>query len=191
MAVPQEWRVHLSDDSASALEAFSHLRSFARRLGTSTSVEDGLAIVTKGISDWFDPLHVYAARRCEPGVWKPEAICDRRHGRLVPKWIKQCTDFVSHSSAMVDSLNLYPQLRNAGDVGTDDFHPPGLQQMLAKHTASRDRSFTFLKARICTGSGLVASVGVFHDVGRSYSPSDYAAIAALAEIASLAFSQAS
>jgi DNA-binding XRE family transcriptional regulator len=190
IAVPQEWRVHLSDDSTSVLEAFSRLRSFARRVGTSTSVEEGLAITTKSISDWFKPLHAYAARRHEPGVWQPHAICERRPGSMVSKWIKECTDLVSGSPTMLDELNLYPQLRHTGEVGTDDSHPPRLQQMIANYCArSRDGSFAFLKARICTGRGLVANVGVFHEVGHPYSPSDYAAIAAFAEVATLALSQ--
>jgi transcriptional regulator with XRE-family HTH domain len=189
MAVPQEWRVHLSDDSISALEAFSRLRSFARRLWTSTSVEDGLAMAAEEISGWFDPLLVYVARRRDPGVWESQATADKPDGSMVSKFIKEFQDLASSSPAMVDALNLYPQLRNAGEVGSDGFHPPRLQQMMAKYQdRCRNRSFTFLKARICTRRGLIASVGVFHDVGHAYSPSDYAALAACAQVASLALS---
>ena len=190
MALPRKWRVHLCEDSMAALKAFSRLRSLTRRLWTATSVDDALLMATESIADWFDDhLFVHTSHRREEGLWEARPTDDTREQHIVSSAISEWTEQLCPSSRVVDALNLYPQLRHPGDVGTDELHPPALQRTIGEYYEQRRlRGFTFLKARIRTRAGVIASVSFFNERGHSYTASDRAALAAFAEVASLALS---
>jgi transcriptional regulator with XRE-family HTH domain len=190
LGLPENWRVRLRDDSTAALEAFSRLRSFARRLWTATSIEDVLATASEQIADWFDnPVLVHTSRRCECGLWESQPLDDKQDQNKLSKVIRELQDHVLRTSQEIDALNLYPQLANAGDVGTPDFQPLPLQREVLKAYARRRLTgFTFLKSRVRSRTGLISSFSIFHELGHSYSPSDHAALGAFADFASLALS---
>jgi len=86
-------------------------------------------------------------------------------------------------------MNLYPRLAHAGDTGTPELQPLPLQREVLKlYALRRLRGFTFVKSRVRSRTGLIASFCVVDELGRSYSSADRAVLGAFAEVASLALS---
>jgi transcriptional regulator with XRE-family HTH domain len=179
----------LSGDSIAVLAAFSRLRSLSRRLWTATSVEDVLTRTSEQIADWFgNSVLVGSGRRRESGVWEFQALDETQDGNDASTIIRD-TSHLLRTSESIDAAHLYPQLANPGDVGGQELHPPSLQRDLLNLYASRRLAgFTFLKARLRSRTGLIASFSAWHEVGHSYSVSDRAVLGTCAECASLALS---
>jgi transcriptional regulator with XRE-family HTH domain len=189
LAVP-ELRVQLRYDSIAVLEAFSRLRSLAKRLYTATSTEDVISVASEQIADWFDSAAlVHSSRRRLSGLWDSQAVDDKQDQSNASKLIRELEDHVLPTSADIDALNLYPRLENAGDIGTPELQPLRVQRQVRKMLACRHLAgFTFLKARVRSRSGLIAGFCTLHELGRSYSATDRAVLSAFAELASLALS---
>lgn len=189
LALPELGRVRLRDDSIAVLESFSRLRSLSKRLWTATSVEDVLSTTSEQIADWFgSAVLVGSSRRRESGVWEFQAVDDKQGRNNASKIIRETTDLLPTSQS-IDAANLYPQLANAGDVGSEELHPLPVQREMLKLYASRRLSgFAFIKVRVRSRAGLIVSFSAWHGFGHSYSASDRAALGALAELASFALS---
>jgi transcriptional regulator with XRE-family HTH domain len=189
LALPELGRAQICDDSRAVLEAFARLKSLMTPLWTATSVEDVLTAASERIADWFDgALLVHTARRHESGVWESQPLDDRQDRNDVSKLLRDI-DELSLTSESVDAAYLYPQLPNAGDVGTEQLQPLPLRHEI-KEAAARRRlpAFTFLKGRVRSRSGLIVGLSTWHESGHSYSASDHAVLAAFAEVTSFALS---
>jgi transcriptional regulator with XRE-family HTH domain len=187
LALPEDV-ARLSDRTGAVIDAFSRMRSFVKQLYTATSIEGALVMGSEQIADWFDnAVFVHTSRRRDAGVWDPLHLDDKPYRSEITGVIQEV--FEGLPSKAIDAANLYPQLPNAGDVGTGELQPLPLQQMLLKGCARRRLPVcTFLKARVHSRRGLISSFSVFHEHGHAYSPSDYAVLATFAEVASLALS---
>jgi transcriptional regulator with XRE-family HTH domain len=189
LALPELGRAPICEDSRAVLEAFAGLKSLMTPLWTATSVEDILTTASERIADWFDDaLLVHTGRRHESGVWESQPQDDRADRNDVSKLLRDI-DELSLTSASLDAAYLYPQLPNAGDVGTEQLQPLPFRREVEKATARRRLpAFTFLKGRVRSRSGLIAGLSTWHECGRFYSASDHAVLGAFAELTSLALS---
>ena len=190
LAAAQVGRVHLHKDSITVLESFSRLRSLSKRLLTTTSIEDVLTIANEQVADWFDgAVQVLTDRRRECGTWQHQAVDHSHERNSVSEVIRELEDEILPTSEAVDALNLYPRLANAGDVGTSELLPLSVQQEVFKLCRRRRLTgFTYIKARVRSRTGLIASLCTVHELGHSYSEPDRAVLGAFAELASLAVS---
>lgn len=190
LAVPEFGRVQLRDDTIAALDAFSHVRSLAKRLWTATSVENVLSIASEQIVGWFDGcVLVHTSRRRDAGLWEAQAVGEKHDRSSASAIIRELETEVLATSQEIDALHLYPQLAHAGDTGTPELYPlPVRREVLKASARLRIAGFTFVKGRVRSRSGLVAGFCVVHELGHSYSASDRAVLGALAQLASLALS---
>lgn len=186
-ALPEPWRVELRDDSRAALEAFSRLRSFSRRLWAATPVEEIFTTASEQIRDCFGrPVLVLASRRRQSGLWEFRPA-DENNRNEAWKGIKEFAMLPSvERSPTEDALSLYPWLENAGDVGTSELYPAPVLKVYARRL--RLGKFVFVKARVRSRTGLVAAFSAWHELGHYYSASDRAAFGAFAELTSFALS---
>jgi transcriptional regulator with XRE-family HTH domain len=189
LALPELGRTHLRDDSTASLEAFTRLRSLIKPLWAATSVDDVLTTATERIADCFEGAFlVHTARRQRPGVWESQPLDDAQDLNDASDLLREM-NALSLTSETIDAAYLYPQLVNAGDVGTEDLHPLPLQHEVQKVVArSRLPTFSFLKGRVRSRSGLIAGISIWHESGHAYSASDRAVLGAVAELTSLALS---
>jgi len=189
LGVPEKWRVNLRDDSIAVLEAFSRLRSLAKRLWAATSIEDVLTTASEQIADWFDgALLVSSTRRRESGLWECQEPVDKPSRNDAMKVIRNVKDLLPKPELHA-ALHLYPQLPNAGDVGTPDLWPLPLQREIRKaYARSGVAGHAWLQARVRSRTGFIGGVYISHEFGHSYSTVDRAVIGAFAELTSLALS---
>jgi hypothetical protein len=189
LALPELWGAQLRDDSIAVLEAFSRLRSLSKRLWATTSIESVLSTTSEQIADWFgSAVLVSSSRRRECGVCESQAVDEKQGWNIVSNVIRDTVDLLSTSES-IDAAHLYPQLVNAGDVGSRELHPLVVQREIHKvYVRRRLAGFSFVKARLRSRTGLIAGFGIWHEFGHSYSVSDRAALGALAEFASFALS---
>lgn len=189
LALPELRRMQLRDDSVAALEAFSRLRSFTQRLWAATSVEDILTMTSEHIADWFDEaVLVSSSRRHESGPWELSVVEGNRYRNNVSTVIRESRS-LGFTSEELDGLNLYPQLTNAGDLGTPDLHPTRIRRdLLNLYGRLRIAPHAVLASRVRSRTGLIATLGAWHEFGYSYSATDLAIVTAFAELASLALS---
>jgi hypothetical protein len=90
---------------------------------------------------------------------------------------------------LIDTVHLYPRLANAGDVGTDELHPPRIQQEIVELYARQSLTgYALMCARVRSRTGIVGGFRVFHEFGYSYSAFDRAVLGAFAEFASFVLS---
>jgi transcriptional regulator with XRE-family HTH domain len=191
LALPELWPMHLRDDSAAVFEAFSRLRSLAKRLFVATSVEDVLATACEHIAGWFDGVHlVRSTRRHESGLWESRSVDERQDRGKVAKAMRDFEDGVLLTIGSRDASNLYSRLANAGDVGTPDLWPLAIQREARKACAHhRVTGLAGLYARAQSRTGFTGALYTLHELGQhSYSASDIAVLGAVAEVASLALS---
>jgi transcriptional regulator with XRE-family HTH domain len=189
VALPELGGAQLRDDSIAVLEAFSCLRSLSKRLWAATSIENVLSTTSEQIADWFgSAVLVCSSHRRECGVWEFQAVDEKQGRNIVSKVLRDMTDLLLTSES-IDAAHLYPQLVNAGDVGSHELQPLEVQREMHKVYARRRLAgFTFVKARVRSRTGLIAGFGIWHEVGHTYSVCDRAALGALAEFASFALS---
>jgi transcriptional regulator with XRE-family HTH domain len=189
LALPDVGRLQLRDDSIAALEAFSGLRLLTKRLWTATSVEDVLTTAGEQIGDWFDgALLVSSTRRRHAGLWESRFLDDKQERNAVSKVIGDVKELLP-TSASFDALGLYPQLANAGDVGSPELWPVAIQREMLKACARRRvAGFAGLYARVRSRTGFIGGLVISHEFGYSYSASDRAVFGAFAELTSFALS---
>jgi transcriptional regulator with XRE-family HTH domain len=182
-------RVQLRDDSIAALEGYSHLRSLTKRLWSATSIEDILTTAREQIADWFDrALLVRSTRRRESGLWEHRSVDERQDRNNAAKVVRDMK-YLLPTPQLQGALNLYPQLPNAGDLGTTALHPLPLQQaMLQLYSRYRVDGFAWSYARVRSRSGVIGGLYIAHEFGHSLSASDLAVLGAFAELASFALS---
>jgi transcriptional regulator with XRE-family HTH domain len=188
LALPDVGRVQLRDDSMSALEGYSRLRSMTKRLWTATSTEDVLTTAIEQIADWFDgALLVRSTRREESAPWKHRSVDDKQDQNKAARVIR---DMSQLTPEWCDAAHFYPRLANAGDLGSQDLWPLPLQRANLKVWARYrvDGWFAMRYARVRSRTGFVGGLYLFHELGHSYSASDLAVLRAFAESASLALS---
>ena len=190
LAVAQAGPPRLREDSIAVLESFSRLRSLSKRLWTATSIEEALTTASERTADWFDgAVLIHRCRRHASGIWESQAVDDSQERNSASKIIRELKDEILPTPETVDALNLYPQLTNAGDVGTPELLPlPVKREALEFFARRRLTRFTFIKARVRSRTGLIASLCTIHELGHSYSESDRAILGAFAELTSLALS---
>jgi transcriptional regulator with XRE-family HTH domain len=189
LALPEKWRVDLRDDSIAVLEAFSRLRSLAKGLLAATSIEDVLTRASEQIADWFDgALVVSSTRRRESGLWECQPLVDKEDRNDAVKVIQDVKDLLP-TPELHAALHLYPQLPNAGDVGTPDLWPLPLQRELVKaYARSGVAGDPGVYGRVQSRTGFIGGVYISHEFGHSYSTVDHAVIGAFAELTSYALS---
>jgi transcriptional regulator with XRE-family HTH domain len=188
LALPDVGRIQLRDDSMSALEGYSRLRSMTKRLWTATSTEDVLTTATEQIADWFDgAVLVRSTRREESAPWKHRSVDDKQDQNKAAKVIRDMGQLIPE---WCDAAHFYPRLANAGDLGSQDLWPLPLQRANLKVWARYrvDGWFAMRYARVRSRTGFVGGLYLFHELGYSYSASDLAVLRAFAESASLALS---
>jgi transcriptional regulator with XRE-family HTH domain len=190
LTVPEEWRAQLKPDSLDVLDAFSRLRLHSKRLLTATTVEDILASVHEQIADWFDrPLYIHTARRRDWGMWETQPVDDKQERSAFAQLVREAERILCAAPDLWDAANLYPQLPDAGDVGTDELQPPTVKREVARVCTEWNLAgYAFLKARVRSRTGIISSISIFHEVGHSYSALDRAVLGAMAETVSLALS---
>jgi transcriptional regulator with XRE-family HTH domain len=190
LAVPEMGAVRLREDSTAVLEGFSCLRTLVKRLWTATSIEDVFATANDEIATWFNgALLVHTSRRREAGLWETQGVGGKHDPNVALNAIREFEDHILPTSELIDSAHLYPRLANAGDVGTDELHPPRIKREIVKlYARERLTGYTLICARVRSRSGIVGGLGVFHEFGYSYSPSDRAVLGAFAELTSFALS---
>jgi hypothetical protein len=189
LAVPELGRAHLHDESVGVLAGFARLRALSKQLWSATSVEEVLTTASGQIADWFESsVSVRASRRHEAGVWESYPV-DEKHDSSNGSDVLREVEKVLSTSEEIDALNLYPQLANAGDVGTPELHPlPIRRERLEQYARRRLTPLPFLKARVRSRTDVIAGFCIAHESGHSYSESDRAVLGAFAELASLALS---
>ena len=190
-ALPELGPLKLRDDSRAVLEAFSRLRSLSKRLWVATSVDEALRTASEEIATWFaDAALVHTSHRRKSGLWESLVLDDRQERNKALLLIRELEDELLPTSEAIDALKLYPQLSNAGDVGTPDLQPPPVQHEVKKIFARRRLAgFTFIKARVRSRTGLIGSICTVHDdIGHVYSASDRAVLGAFSELVSLTLS---
>lgn len=189
LALPEFGQVPLRDDSIALLEAFSSLKAFSKRILSSTSVEDVFTTATDEIATWFDgALLVYTFCRRECGVWDSQGVGGKQGWNNVSNVIRDVVELLPTSES-IDAGYLYPQLANAGDVGTNELHPLLIQrEMLKIYAQRRLPGYSFVKARVRSRNGLIGGFCIAREFGYSYSASDRAVLGAFAEFTSIALS---
>jgi transcriptional regulator with XRE-family HTH domain len=189
MAVSQLRRVQLHDDSITALQGFSRLRSLTKRLYAATSIEDVLSTAGEQLADWFDEaVLVYRSRRRESGLWEHRGVDDNQERTNVAKVVRDMKDRLA-TPELRAALNFHPRLANAGDLATQDSWPLSVQREVLKvYERHRIAGFAWCYARVQSRNGFVGGLYVAHEFGHSYSVSDLAVFGAFAELASLALS---
>jgi transcriptional regulator with XRE-family HTH domain len=189
LALPEVGRLQLRDGSIAVLEAFSRLRSLSKRLWAATSIEDVLTTASEQVATWFDgALLVKSIRRRESGLWEPRSVDDERERNAAAK---VCRDmkFLRPTPELHGAVNYYPQLANAGDLGSPDLWPLPLQREALKvYVRHRVPGFTWRYARVRSRTGFTGGLHIVHEFGHSYSTSDLAVLSAFAEMTSFALS---
>jgi transcriptional regulator with XRE-family HTH domain len=190
LAVPELGRAEITAESPSSIEAFSRLKFYSNRLSASTSVQDILRMTSEYVAEWFtSPVLVRTSRRHEPGVWESHAIDDKQERSDASKVLRELEDEILSTPHERDGLNLYPQLQQAGEIGTPTLVPHEVQREFIRVFARRRLpGFTFINARVRSRSGIIAGFCIVHEFGHVYSDEDRAVLAALAELTSLALS---
>jgi transcriptional regulator with XRE-family HTH domain len=188
LAIPDVGRVQLRDNSIAALEGYSRLRATTKRLWAATSTEDVLTMALEQIADWFDgALLIRSTRRPESAPWEHRSVDDKQERSTAAKVIRDMRELTPE---WCDAAHFYPQLANAGDLGSQDLWPLPLQRASLKVWARYRVAgwFAMRYARVRSRTGFVGGFYIFHEIGHSYSASDLAVLGAFAELASLALS---
>ncbi|HTJ28498.1 MAG TPA: transcriptional regulator [Candidatus Limnocylindria bacterium] len=188
LALPEVEAARFGRERASVLDAFSVLRSSTKRLWAASSELEALTVASEELAAWFrDASLTHGMRRVEAGQWEWSSVSVDSMGERVREVVREIER--SMSSEQIDEFHLYPQLVEAGRVGTAQVYPRNVLRVRLDAFARNDLDVTgFLHARVRSRSGLVGSVNVVHKAGRAYSESDLAVVATLAEITSLALS---
>jgi transcriptional regulator with XRE-family HTH domain len=190
LAIPEVWRVQPREDSIALLDAYSRMRSLSKRLWAATSVEEALTTGSEHITAWFEnAVLVHTSRRRASGLWESQAGDEKQQRNDASKIIDTLEHHVLPTARDIDALYLYPQLANPGDTGTSELLTPRVQREALKLCARRRLTgFTFIKSRVRSRTGLVASFCIVHALGHSYTALDHAVLGAFAEFASVALS---
>jgi transcriptional regulator with XRE-family HTH domain len=186
LAIPDVGRILLREDSIAALEGYSRLRSMTKRLWAATSTEDVLTTALEQIADWFDgALLVRSTHRPESGLWEHRGADDKQEQGTAAKVIRDMRELAPE---WCDAAHFYPQLTNAGDLGSQDLWPLPLQRANLKVWARYRIAgwFAMRYARVRSRTGFVGGFYIFYEFGHYYSASDLAVLGAFAEFASLA-----
>ena len=127
LAIPDVGRVQLRDNSIAALEGYSRLRATTKRLWAATSTEDVLTMALEQIADWFDgALLIRSTRRPESAPWEHRSVDDKQERSTAAKVIRDMRELTPE---WCDAAHFYPQLVNAGDLGSQDLWPLPLQPL--------------------------------------------------------------
>jgi transcriptional regulator with XRE-family HTH domain len=189
VAVSELRQVQLHDDSITALQSFSRLRSLTKRLLAATSIEGVLSIASEQLAEWFDgAVLVHSSRRRESGLWEHRGVDDKQERTNAAKVVRDMKDRLATTEQRA-ALNFQTQLTNAGDIATPDLWPLSVQREVLKvYERHRVAGFAWCYARVQSRNGFIGGLYIAHEFGHSYSVSDLAVIGAFAELASLALS---
>lgn len=187
LAVPEIANLQLRADSHAILEAFSWMRTAAKHVWVASSVHEAYVEAAERIADRFDDaLMVHWMHRDDAGAWKRERTASNA-------W-KYCSEIFesivgSLEPEQIDNYMLYPELREAGEVGGSELLLPATQRA---RTAVYSRYSLdppdFILARVRTREDRIGGFIVMHERGHAYSETDRAALGAIAELTSLALS---
>jgi transcriptional regulator with XRE-family HTH domain len=206
LAVPDVWRVQPQDESIAVLEpepsskaleqrhgpilqAFSKLRSGAKRLWSASTVDEAFEIAAEEVSMYFaDAGLVFFVQRVAKGRWKHPFVVDRGLGARNADMYAELAS--SLTRGRFDEIVLYPLLSEPGDIGSRDTYratsvATAYEAELVKHKLA---GWSFLHARISSRRGIIGGITVKHARERDYSDTDRAVISAIASVASLALS---
>lgn len=180
-------RVQLLGDSIAALDAFSHLRAFTKRLLAATSIDDVLTLTSEQIVDWFDGAAlVQISRRREPGIWEHRGVDERQEQTTAARLAREIKERFP-TPELRATLNFQGQLSNAGELGTPDLLPLWVQREVRKiYSRHRVAGLNWCYARVRSRAGAIGGLYIAHKFGYSYTATDLAVLRAVADLASLA-----
>lgn len=188
LALPEMRYMQISSDARAVHQAFSWVRSTAKRLWVAPSETHAYVEISERLADWFDDaLLVQWMRRDETGVWD-------RHSAAIrgSKLLQQVAEEIcawSFTRREHDKFMLFPQVCEAGAVGdTTNLTPYTRDIRIDAYTKHGMTTPDFLHARVRSRAGLIGGLAVVHDAGHDYSATERAVLGAMAELTSLALS---
>ena len=181
----------LTATSAEAFESLSFVRSVSSRLSAASSECEALSIAAEHLETWFaDALLIVSVKRLDAGRWNWWLAAD---ADLKSEWARCIREIGALATPQqFDDFWSYPRLQSAGET-VDDTEYEQLVPELRRLSVETHKKHgldvpSFLRSRITTRHGLIAGIQVNHRMGRTYSNVDRAALAAVAELTSLALS---
>lgn len=168
------------------LEASARMRASAKRLWSTSSIEEALAAAAEESTAYFhDAELVFFVHRVAIGRWNHPYIVDRGLGQENASFFEDLA--ASLTPTRFDEVALYPALSEPGEVGTrDSFSATSVGELYeaesVKHKLDR---CTFLHARIRSRAGVIGGITVKHAHEHEYSEFDRAALSAIASLTSL------
>jgi hypothetical protein len=152
------WHIHLRDDSTPR-ELLAPTVGFETAVGSNIP-RGVLTTATEQIADWFDGAFlVRTTRRSESGLWE-HAEHDMQDRNKASKVIRDM-EKLPRTSELLDAVNLYPQLANAGDVGTPNLWPLPIQREVLKlYARRRFAGFAWLYARVRSRAGFTGGASL-------------------------------
>jgi len=181
----------LTATSAEAFEGLSFVRSVSTRLLAASSECEVLTIAAEHLARWFtDALFIVPVKRFDAGRWNWWFAVDPDQKTEWSQCIGEIAGLTTRQQ--FDNFWSYPRLRSPGEI-VDGVEHEQLVPELRRLTEETHKKHgldvpSFLRSRVTTRHGLIAGIQVNHRTARVYSDVDRAALAAVAELTSLALS---
>ena len=177
--------------AADAFENLSFVRCVSSRLLAASSECEALTIAAEHLAAWFaDALLIVPVKRSDAGRWNWWFAVDADQETEWSRCIGEISALTTREQ--FDDFWSYPRLQSAGETVDDAEHEqlvPDLHRLTVETHKKHGLDVpSFLRSRITTRHGLIAGIQVNHRMGRTYSNVDRAAVAAVAELTSLALS---
>lgn len=178
------------DSHAAVVEASAQLRTLAKRLWATSTIDEALTLAAEASTQYFDDASlVFFVHRVAPGRWRRLLVADR--GGLGARNEHMFEELaLSLPPESFDEIALYPALSNPGDIGMRDTYrltsvADAYEAATATHRLQRS---TFIHARVLSRDGTAAGITVKHEREHVYSELERATVSAIASMTSLALS---
>ena len=177
--------------TAQAFESLSFVRAVSSQLWAASSECEALTVVGEHLAKWFnDASFIVPVRRLDAGHWKWWFAADGGQGTAWSECVAEICRLTT--TQQCDEFWSYPRLQSPGETVDHAEHEQCIGDL--RHLAAETHQkhgvdvSSFLRSRITTRSGLIACIQINHRRDQTYSDIDRAAVAAVAELTSLALS---
>jgi transcriptional regulator with XRE-family HTH domain len=177
--------------TAETFESLSFVRAVSSRLWAANSESEALTIAGEHLATWFaDASLIVSVKRLHAGRWKCLFGVDRGHGTAWSRCVAEIGGLTT--PRQIDEFWSFPRLQSPGETIDDSEHEqlaPDLRRLtMETHKKHGLNVPSFLRSRITARCGLIAGIQVNHRKGYTYSETDRAALAVVAELTSLTLS---
>lgn len=190
LAVPEVGQIKLRDESKQVLESFTVIRTATKRLWAATTEVEALETVAEELADIVDDADlVFYVRRLGDGAWEWPYVLDRGLGKRNREAFESTT--VDMTPDEIDEFVFYPQLLRPGEIGTPDLFTSRAVRAAYDHFCDPRLDLgSLLHVRVSSRGGLIAGFTIKHRGHYVYLEEQRAIMATLADLTSVALSNA-